>query len=298
MFGRGGGGGVINRVRKEAAWVPTGSVTLEGGSFDHKRGTVDVGGPIGTRLATRLDGMYQRSASFRDGSRIDRQGVTPAATVVLGSGTIARLDYEYFEDSRTVDRGIPSFLGRPSSAARTTFFGDPDQSRSHVRVDAAGAALEREFGGGLTLRNRTRYTHYDKFYQNVYPGAVDAAGAKVSLSGYNTATDRTNVISQTDLVALVTTGAVRHTLLAGFELSNQITDNFRNTGYFNGTATSAFVPFDQPGGTLPVAYRQSATDADNHSRAAVGALYLQDQLALSKHWQAVATTGWSPRGSA
>jgi catecholate siderophore receptor len=81
---------------------------------------------------------------------------------------------------------------------------------------------------------------------------------------------------------------VRHTLLAGFELSNQITDNFRNTGYFNGTATSAFVPFDQPGGTLPVAYRQSATDADNHSRAAVGALYLQDQLALSKHWQAVA----------
>jgi catecholate siderophore receptor len=37
-----------------------------------------------------------------------------------------------------------------------------------------------------------------------------------------------------------------------------------------------------------VQFRQSATDADNHVRVDVGALYLQDQVELGPHWQAIA----------
>jgi len=37
-----------------------------------------------------------------------------------------------------------------------------------------------------------------------------------------------------------------------------------------------------------VAFRQSTTDADNHVQADVGALYVQDQIALSSQWQAIA----------
>ena len=39
---------------------------------------------------------------------------------------------------------------------------------------------------------------------------------------------------------------MRHTLLAGAEFGRQLTDNFRNTGFFNNTATSILVPFDEP----------------------------------------------------
>ncbi len=35
----------------------------------------------------------------------------------------------------------------------------------------------------LSLRNRLTYGDYDKFYQNVFPGAVNAAGTMVSISG-------------------------------------------------------------------------------------------------------------------
>ena len=129
IFGRGGGGGVINQVRREAPWSRVGSLTVEGGSFDHKRGTLDVGGPLGEHVAARLDGVYERSRGFRDASRLQRRGVTPTATIVAG-GTVVRLDYEYFHDDRTVDRGIPSFRGVPSPAPITTFFGDP--TVSHV----------------------------------------------------------------------------------------------------------------------------------------------------------------------
>jgi catecholate siderophore receptor len=290
IFGRGGGGGIINQVRREASWSRVGSLSLEGGSFDHKRGTLDVGGPLGEHVATRLDAVFEKSQGFRDAARLTRRGITPTATIVAGAGTVVRLDYENFHDDRTVDRGIPSFRGAPSPAPITTFFGDPRASHSRADVNGGAIVVDRALGGGLSLRNRTRAVHYDKFYQNVYPGAVDTSGTQVNLQGYNNATVRASLFNQTDLTGTVTTGSVRHTLLAGAELSRQRTDNVRNTGYFNGssTATTTSVPFAQPTSNVDVAFRQSATDADNHVRADVGALYVQDQVALSSQWQAIA----------
>jgi catecholate siderophore receptor len=289
IFGRGGGGGIINQVRREAPWANVGSLTLEGGSFDHKRGTLDVGGPLGDHVAARLDGVYEQSRGFRDASRLTRRGVTPTATIVAGGNTI-RLDYERFHDDRTVDRGIPSFAGAPSPAPITTFFGDPSVSHSRADVHGGAVVLDRALGRGISLRNRTRGMYYDKFYQNVYPGAVDTTGTRVSLLGYNNATERRSLFNQTDVTGTLSTGAVRHTLLAGAELSRQRTDNFRNTAYFNGsaTATSTRVPFASPTNQVTVAFRQSANDADNHVGADVGALYAQDQIALSSRWQAIA----------
>jgi len=289
IFGRGGGGGVINQVRREAPWSRVGSLTLEGGSFDHKRGTLDVGGPLGEHVAARLDGVYERSRGFRDASRLSRRGVTPTATILAG-GNVIRLDYELFHDDRTVDRGIPSFRGVPSPAPITTFFGDPTVSRSRADVHGGAVLIDRALGHGISLRNRTRGMYYDKFYQNVYPGAVDASGTQVSLLGYNNATERRNLFNQTDVTGTLGTGTVRHTLLAGAELSRQRTDNYRNTAYFNGSATvtSTPVPFATPTSLVNVAFRQSASDADNHVQADVGALYAQDQIALSSQWQAIA----------
>ena len=39
--------------------------------------------------------------------------------------------------------------------------------------------------------------------------------------------------------------------------------------------------------SLPVAFRQNATDADNHGVTTVASVYAQNQLALSKHVEAV-----------
>jgi catecholate siderophore receptor len=287
IFGRGGGGGIINQVRKEATWAPVGALTIEGGSFDHKRGTLDVGHALAERAAVRLNAMYERSAGFRDAARISRSGVTPTMTILAGSGTTVRLDYEHFHDDRNADRGIPSFRGAPSPAPITAFFGDPAANVSRADVDAGTNVVDRSIGGGFALRNRTRAARYDKFYQNIVPGAVDSTGSQVELRGYNNAHDRASVFNQTDLTGSLLTGAVKHTLLAGAEVSRQSTDNFRNTGYF-GDATSLSVPFANAGVPTGVQFRQSATDADNHVRVDVGALYLQDQVELGPHWQAIA----------
>src|SRR5258705_4157383 len=89
------------------------------------------------------------------------------------------------------------------------------------------------------------------------------------------------------MTRVATTGRVRHTLLAGAEVGRQLTDNFRNTGYFDSVATTVSVPYTTPAISTPVTYRQSATDADNHVRTSLGAAYAQDQAAMSRFVQLI-----------
>src|SRR5215213_3812818 len=50
LFGRGGGGGVINRVTKEAGFTSLREVTLQGGSFGNKRVAMDYDQPLGNKV--------------------------------------------------------------------------------------------------------------------------------------------------------------------------------------------------------------------------------------------------------
>jgi catecholate siderophore receptor len=141
---------------------------------------------------------------------------------------------------------------------------------------------------GLSVNNHTRFTHYDKFYQNVYPAVVSANGADASLSAYNNAHDRQNFFNQTDLTYIARSGFISHTLLVGAEIGSQATDNFRNTGYFNDTSATFVVPVAMPTTATAVTFRQSATDADNRVTNTARSIYAQDQIALSDYVQLVA----------
>lgn len=285
-FGRGGGGGVINRVTKEATFFPVREIALQGGTFSNKRFTTDFGQSLGDKAAFRLNGVYEDSDSFRHDVNLERYGVSPALTIRPGERTSIRVGYEYFNDGRTVDRGIPSFAGIPSSAHRSTFFGDPRRNYATVGVNLGSVTIEQQ-AGVFNIRNTTFVADYDKFYQNLVPGAVDPTQTLVSLSGYNNATARRNLFNQTDATATVTTGRFRHTLLAGAEFGRQRTENFRNTAYFEDTATSIIVPFGNPRYTGPVTFRQAAADADNLATSHIAAVYMQDQVELTRYLQAV-----------
>ncbi|HEU5183010.1 MAG TPA: TonB-dependent siderophore receptor [Gemmatimonadaceae bacterium] len=285
IFGRGGGGGVINRVTKEAQWMPTRSLTLEGGSFEHRRATFDLGDGLGRSAAARVNAMIEDSRHFRHATELERYGVTPTATFLLGN-ILAKVSYEYFADRRTVNRGIPSFEGAPVRTDIATFFGDPNASRSRLVMHGGTATIDRAWGG-LTLRNRTRLVRYDKFYQNVFGDGVAASGTEVTLRAYNNSTDRRSLFNQTDVTYALGTGSVRQTILVGAEMSRQRSDNYRNTGYFNGTTTSMAVPLDAPTVSPAVEYRQGGTEANNRVDANVAAVYLQNQIALGPRWQAI-----------
>jgi catecholate siderophore receptor len=146
-------------------------------------------------------------------------------------------------------------------------------------------AFEHVTTNGLTIRNRSSFASYDRGYQNYVPGAVSADKGQITVTAYNNATNRLNIFNQTDLSYVVMTGRLRHMLVGGAEAGRQRSDNFRNTGFFNNTATSILVPINDTVIHTPVTFRQSAADANNEVTTKVGAVFIQDQVEVSRHIQ-------------
>lgn len=280
-FGRGGGGGVINRVSKEAQFSPVYEFTLQGGSYGDRRGTFDLNRAFGSKLALRLNGLGEASDSFRDHVDLRRYGFNPMATIAPDEETRITVSFDFFRDRRTADRGIPSISRRPADVPISTFYGDPSQSDVRADVNVLNVGFERQFGKVL-FRNKTLYGDYDKFYQNYVPGAVNSAEL-VSITAYNNTSGRRNFFNQSDFYYDLITGGIKHTLVGGFEFGRQLSTNFRNTGYFNNTSTSILVPFDDPLVSTPITFRQSATDGNNKTDLTLTAAYIQNQVDINRY---------------
>lgn len=288
-FGRGGAGGVINRVSKEAGWTPVREVNVSVGSYDHKRIALDVGGGLTSTVAGRVNVVSEDSDSYRDDVTVRRNGISPTLTLKPGDRTKVVLSAEYFNDLRVNDRGIPSQNGKPFKTDESTFFGNPEQSPTETTVRTVAAAIEHQFKNGVMLTNKTRYADYDKYYQNVYASnavGVGVAADEVEIKGYVDDTQRQNLFNQTDLVFKFSTGDIKHQLLTGMELGRQDTESFRFDADF-GAATKSKVNVNDPSNVAATSFtttlnRRFATEAE------VFSLYVQDQIDLTSKLQVVA----------
>ncbi|GGE20366.1 iron transport receptor protein [Polymorphobacter glacialis] len=301
IFGRGGIGGLVNRVTKVANWNAVREFRLEGGSFNNTRAQFDLDMPLSQSAAVRVTGVYQNSDNYRDDVNFNRWGFNPTASFRLGANTTVTLGYEHFQDDRIADRGVPARFGGsatnvvgPLDTPRGQFFGDPVGSPTFTNTDAGTLYIEHRFSNTLTLRNRTRYADYDKFYRNVFPGAANAAGTSVTILAYEHATQRRNLINQTDLNAEFSTGPITHTLLVGAELGRQETENLRNEGFFPMSSvdsvgtSSILVPITASNiRRSDLIYRPAANSGNNAGVLEIAAGYVQDQIALSSMFQLI-----------
>jgi catecholate siderophore receptor len=307
IFGRGGGGGVVNRVTKRPLAGDfargTASVDSEGGTlFD-----IDLNRGFGEVAAVRLNAVYERFETFRDVYKGDRLAINPTAAFSIGGRTRIDVGYEFAQDDRIVDRGIPSVgtgtlaaPARPLRGFRDTFFGDQEINDSEFDAHVLKGRVEHAFSDSLTLTSKLLYGDYDKAYQNVFPAtAVTTAanGARsFAIEAYRDTTLRENLISQTDLVWEVATGPISHVLLGGVELSRQETVSERINGFFVGVPTTSsgrrtVVPLADPFVTPAVEFRAGAAGAGNRrtgSQADVLAVYLQDQISFGPMFDVVA----------
>jgi len=292
IFGRGGGGGVVNRVSKTAR-LNGNSAQFDAGvdSFGAFNLAGDVTSRIAPVAALRVNATYEEfnnDRDFYDGRFI---GITPTVTVELGPQTRFTAHYTYDDDRRLADRGIPSLGNGPIEGFDDTLFGDPDFNVSRTKVHIARTRLDHDFSSDLSANVSLQYADYDKLYANIVPGSTD--GTNVTLSGYENLTDRQNFIAQANLIWKLISGPVEHTILAGFEYGDQQTDDSRRLVQFDtagGPVTSISVPLAQrlavPSFTLTAPAR--ARDSQLTTLSA----YIQDQVELGEHVQLIAGLRW------
>ncbi len=284
IFGRGGGGGVINRVLKRSSLGEYRQVLGAADGFGGMRFTGDFDQPLGASLGLRVNAMYEDGDSFRRHVDLKRTGINPTLGFRAGPATRIDLSYEFLRDRRTTDRGVPALGGEPVEGFDRTFFGDPDRSFARAIVNIGRLGVEHELGDGLTLRNRTLFGDYDKFYQNIYPTGL--SGTNVSLGAYNSRADRRNLFNQTDLVWENRLGGIDQTLLVGFELGRQKSRNLRQSGTF--AAGDNIAPLSDPTVERLVTFAPNSSDANNRTTASVAAIYVQDQIRFSPMFELVA----------
>ncbi len=282
IFGRGGAGGVINRVTKTAGFEPVQALTLQGGSFGFARGAIDAGVAFSDSAAGRLNAFYENSDSYRDFTGIERFGINPTLRFTPTGATSVDVTYEYVSDQRTVDRGVPSENGLPYAGDRRAYFGNPDASFSDVDVHAGDFAVSHDFSDALTLRNHMRIADYDKYYQNVHANSPVAANGDVALQAYFSGAHRQNFFNQTDLIWKAQMGSIAHTILIGGEVGVQDTDNLRSAnnnaaGIVNVAAPTTYAPAIFLG-----------LQNDNHVDLSTASAYIQDQIDVASWLQLIA----------
>ncbi len=317
-FGRGAGGGLLNRTLKEADGTTVYDASAQTGSWNDRRFTLDAGQAVNENVAVRLNAFYEGTDTFRDFGRIERYGINPTITLKPDDNTKIKLSYEYFHDERTSDRGNPSQAtsATPPSSTRfnpaapfapngdlSVFFGSPTYNVARADVQTTMAIVEHDFENGLTVRNGSIYADYKKFYQNVYPGngplsgAVNPSDTSLNLAAYQHWTNRDNAINQTDFVYKTNTGPALHTVAFGTEFGQQTGIDLRNTGIFpNGTNTTLANPFDPTyfGSVTfvhqyPGAFSPGVTAADSNSkyRLYVESAYARDTIEITRWLQLI-----------
>ncbi len=289
IFGRGGGGGVLNRVLKEADGVPINEWKVQYGSFNNKRVSADVGQKITDNLYGRVNAVFEDSDSYRDYFNMQRSGINPTLTWLPTPSTKVKFSYEYFRDVRTADRGIPSQFGLPYFAATPNqFFGNPDLSRTWLTQNIATAAVEHDFNNGLSVKSQTRFAAYSHVYQNVYPGSAVSGARTYTQSAYRNNNDRQNIMNQTDWTYKLYTDTVKHTFVFGTEVGNQVSANARFSGSFGGAASSPAIPASSPTTFQSnIAFNGLPSDARNKTDLDLAAVYLQDQIELTRWLQLI-----------
>lgn len=290
IFGRGGSGGVINRVSKEAGWDPVRELSVTYGAYNQKRATIDVGNGINDVAAFRLNAVYEDADSYRDGVNLERFGITPTLTIKPTDSTKIVLSAEYFKDKRIGDRGMPSigsgFKNRPYDIGdHSTFFGNARLSPNETETKAFNAMIEHAFDNGITIRNRTRYADYDKYYQNVFASSSVNSSNNVSIGGYLDDTQRQNLFNQTDITYDLKAAGFEHRLLAGMELGRQDTDNYRAVPTAPASESLGSVNAENPNYIGSPSFNKLSRN--RKSEATITSFYVQDQIILSPKWELV-----------
>jgi len=295
-FGRGSTGGVVNQATKVPELSRFIAGSFDAGTDGTRRLTTDINEPFtafGRPAAFRLNLMGDEGGvAGRPVVHNRRYGVAPSLSLGLGTPTRITLSALNQQADDIPDYGIPWLFNGPAPVSRHNYYGfDNGGNYLRTRDNIASLKVEHDFGSHFTLRNQSRYARYDRDVRITEAQATltTTGGAPIlSTPLENIVVNRNQLESnsiedflanQTDLVAHLQTGSIRHEAVAGFEIDREDSDPIRPK-YTNVPTTSLLNPdYTQPfSGT-------AAPSSNVRTRANTIAGYITDTMKFGSHLQ-------------
>lgn len=242
LFGRGGTGGVLNRVTKKGVlgerFVGFKTSVDTFGAADVQ---IDANFDVSDNAAFRVNAYYEYLNNHRDFYDGNRFGINPTLRFELTPSTVIDLSYEYINNERFVDRGIPSDNdGLPAEQLRNITFGDEDINTTTFESHVIRALVDHQFNDNFKGNFSVFYGDYDKLYGNLFPVGFNDSDFPaelqnddvVELDGYIDTTQRQNFIISGNLVGDFEALGAGHTLLFGGEFIDTVNNNDRFNAFF------------------------------------------------------------------
>ncbi|WP_296722083.1 TonB-dependent receptor [Erythrobacter sp.] len=300
LFGRGGTGGILNRVTKKGVVGETFvGVRASAGSIGAYDIWADVNLATGDNAALRINAAYEHLDNHRDLFDGEQFSVNPTFRAELGSTTTVDLSYEYLNHERFIDRGIPSDdNGDPARFLQRITFGDPANNFATFEAHVLRGTIQHSFAESLKGNFTASYGDYDKVYSNVFPVGYNPADNEVSIDGYIDSGKRQNLVLSGNLIGELDTGGVGHTLILGGEYIETSNDNTRFNAVFDTAVADgrradveifpAVRPFPLRGGVGTLAdgrttnFGFTALNDDTEADLTVLSAYIQDEIKVAE----------------
>jgi len=283
LYGGGPLSGAVHLVRKQPAPARFGDVSVSYGSFRAFDGTLDANlGRADGSLGFRLNALYHRADGYRDATERTMLALNPAFQWRPSGATRLVVNLEYVRPRFQPDVGLPVLGALIAPVPRTRSYQSPldlsDQDLYRLRLD-----FERRFSQGFRLRNKLYYTDLEwksdgTLFAGAFPGPTGAIGLARSLVLLD---DRQKLFgNQLEGVFSFSTGSIRHSLLAGVEVS-RLGDRFtQDVGLL--PTIDVFAPVETA--REPVFIVPGLSQVGD-SRSIVLAPYVVDRMELSERVQ-------------
>ncbi|MFJ2677618.1 TonB-dependent receptor [Pseudomonas sivasensis] len=282
LYGRGGQGGIVNRVSKLPTAGHKSSIEAQGGSNDLRSLYADLSTDPTDNISLRLNMGNQDNNSFRDDVSGSRQLFAPSMSWQLTPNLNWLVQYEYSRYNRTPDRGVPGVNGRPADVSRSTTYGD---SRDYIddKTQSLRSKLTYELNDNWQLRQTLGVFKLDSDFDNTYQTGYNPANNRVTRQRWQQDLTTLNIFNNVELEGSFSTYGLEHRLLTGLELGSQR----RDPKLYSGGLTVPAIDLNQPNRHLSHTGRMSVS-SNNHTEVESRAIYVQDQLRLNDQWQVLA----------
>ena len=302
LFGRGGTGGLINRVSKKAEIGEAfGSFDVGADSFGAADIAVDANFATSENTAVRLNLHTDSLANHRDFYEGERYGINPTVKIQAGDTTVD-LSYEYADHERFIDRGIPTANNTPVESLKDVVFGVEGLNLQTLEASILRANIAHDYSDSGKFNMSITSSDFKKMYKNLYAAGYDGTANTVKLDGYLDPTERQNLILNANVVNEFNNGSTSGTVLVGLEFVDTDNKNYRYNTFFNNRAGSdAGEPTDQQifNITRPLDISVTSTGlastvdyttdlkSSSESDITVTSLYLQGDIDFSDNWKMI-----------
>lgn len=236
LGGAGSTGGSINMISKVAKSGNFLEGSVQGGTDDYQRITLDSNKDFGNGIAARVAvmGHHNDKAGQSDGAEYKRFGIAPSIAFGLDTPTRATLSYYYLKSKDTPDSGVPYqydaekkvTAGPPVDVKQGVYYGLRSRDFQNQENQIGTIKVEHDITDDLTITNTAIYNKSKNDYLWTQPD--DSKGNIVNDKVWRRINSRiTDTQIFTDQLALtgkLNTGIFQHSFNLGAEYSDQKSD--------------------------------------------------------------------------